>query len=434
MPAQPATRVNHSNRSNRSNRSNHSNREAGSVTTIFAVLLAGSVLLGMLAISADIGNIMWERRQVQNAADSSALALAQICALDTTECDTAVDVSGLGARSLQGLLDSNSNDGRSSFATAAGLSRGQCGRRAGTLPPCASAGNASNLGECPPLPTWLSASALLPYVETHTTTATAGGGTSLFTPFADVLTRRNNNVSVTACARASWGPPSGYSASVPVTISVCEWVFNTNSGADFVRVGPRGTTPGYGAGNPWPDASKERVILLHDPSTSDNCAYKGKDTDGGFGYLDPTGSGCSVHVDSANPWAEISTGNSAPSGCTGVFAGLVGRVIALPVFDCITKSGTIPSGSPAAGQDCTGAAGGGAKTWYHIKGWAKFYLSGYRIGGSDTAASVRSHTVPCGNPQRCLSGWFLKGTLDASSITAPGGDGDLGTYAILPAG
>lgn len=62
-------------------------RERGGVAVIVAVLLAGGVLIGMLALSVDVGQIMYERRQLQNGADATSLALAQRCAANEADCD-----------------------------------------------------------------------------------------------------------------------------------------------------------------------------------------------------------------------------------------------------------------------------------------------------------------------------------------------------------
>ena len=97
----------------------------------------------------------------------------------------------------------------------------------------------------------------------------------------------------------------------------------------------------------------------------------------------------------------------------------------------------MPSGG-IAGKDCTGAGAGGAQSYYHILGWAKFYLSGYKIGGSpDTERASRvSGTVPCSGPRRCISGWFVQGTLATATTMVPPTSGgvDLGTYGVVPLG
>ena len=75
--------------------------ERGAVGTIVGVLLAVGVVFGFLAISVDVGGLLWERRQLQNAADAAALSLA-------TECATGANCSTAG--NLQAFVDENSND------------------------------------------------------------------------------------------------------------------------------------------------------------------------------------------------------------------------------------------------------------------------------------------------------------------------------------
>ena len=77
------------------------------------------------------------------------------------------------------------------------------------------------------------------------------------------------------------------------------------------------------------------------------------------------------------------------------------------------------------------------QSYYHILGWAKFYLSGYKIGGApDTERTARAaNVVPCSGAVRCLSGWFVKGTLtSAPSVLPPGSGPNLGAYAVVPLG
>lgn len=114
----------------------------------------------------------------------------------------------------------------------------------------------------------------------------------------------------------------------------------------------------------------------------------------------------------------------------------MGTVIALPVFDCFVRSGSAPTGPPPTTSGaCTD--GGGSKTWDHIAGWAKFYLSGYDLPGLKHKSVLPGGLKSCpgGGSSKCIFGWFLKGTLDdATSIVAPGGTNDFGTYQVLPAG
>jgi hypothetical protein len=82
------------------------------------------------------------------------------------------------------------------------------------------------------------------------------------------------------------------------------------------------------------------------------------------------------------------------------------------------------------------ASGAGSNTWYHISGWAKFYLSGYKTGGSTQAASLVSGSVPCTGGDRCISGWFLEGVLRDAPVAGPptSGQNQYGTFAVAAAG
>ncbi len=405
----------------------HRQAERGAAATIVAVLLGGGVVMGFAALSMDVGNLMWERRQLQNGADASALAMARNCAIDPTKC---VASSALNGANLATLNDANAKDTQNGFDPV--YVNGLCGR-ANLLPAC-SAGNTADLKACPALPASMAANANIPYVEVHTQTRRAGASI-LPTWLFKTLTGGSTGTTVKACARAAYGQPGTTVASAPITFSMCEWRQNTASGLSYVTNDPAGV-PGYGAAPlpPWPAAAttpatpgREIIITLqggpHSPSPCYN--WQGHDVPGGFGYL--TANGCNATVQQDN-WIKVDTGNSSPCD----LAPFVGRVIYLPVFDCTINSGSTPSGPPPA--VCN--AGNGANTWYHISGWAKFYLSGYKTGGSQQAASLVSGNVPCNGGDRCISGWFLEGVLRDAPVAGPAtpGSPNYGGYAVQPAG
>jgi hypothetical protein len=416
-----------------------SRNERGAVGTIVAALLALGVLLGFLALSVDVGTLMVERRQLQNGADAGALALADACARNPSACTS----PATARTNIDPLVDANASD-------AAGHDvDGVCGRAAGGLPECA-AGSAARLSQCPQLPSVLESNPAIPFVEVRTSSRSADGGF-----VRNVFARANptgdpsSSATVRACARAAWGRPGQASATTPITISACEWQTYTSGGTLWVADPPVGAWPGYGgAGQPaYPPGAttpntpgRELVISLHDPAKPP-CSFRGKDTAGGFGYLDPT-STCSTTVtvvDGVNQWAQIDTGSSATTTCRDFLANVWanGPVLDIPVFDCIVRSTSGPPSGGIAGLPCTGAGAGGAQSYYHILGWAKFYLSGYKIGGgpSTERASRVSGSVPCSGANRCLSGWFVKGTLSqAATIVPPTPGVDLGVYAVVPAG
>jgi hypothetical protein len=395
--------------------------ERGASATIVAVLFGGGVLLGASALSMDVGSIMWERRQLQNGADAATMALAQACGRDAAAC-----VPGTLAAQAA-LTDANATDHAIAFDTSV-YPNGVCGRGVAGLPECAAP--SGTLLDCPALPPSIPGS--VPFVQVYTSTETASGSGVL--PPIVAQSFGYGGTTVKACARAAWGAPGPYATTVPMTFSVCEWEYNTGSGSDYYDA-PVGATPGYGStGQPaWPAAAKERTLFLQDHGTTTPCNYFSyHDVPGGFGYLEEDA--CHALVTTGG-WVQVKTGASPPSGCD--IAALRGHVVDIPMFDCTYRS---VSGAPtmtpdqlrALGATCT--EGTGNNTYYHVKGWAKFFVSGYRLTGGQTANSYVTGAAPCSGGDRCLSGWFVEGVLrDATSITGGSGTG-FGSYVVLPAG
>ena len=58
--------------------------ERGAVAMIVAMLFGFGVMIGLAALTVDVGNINADRRQLQNGADAVALAVAQQCVKDGT--------------------------------------------------------------------------------------------------------------------------------------------------------------------------------------------------------------------------------------------------------------------------------------------------------------------------------------------------------------
>ena len=113
----------------------------------------------------------------------------------------------------------------------------------------------------------------------------------------------------------------------------------------------------------------------------------GSDLPGGFGWLNSNQ--CRALVDE-NSWVDDDTGVSINGDCKDVIAGLVGKVIYLPIFDQT--------------NDLTGSNGA-----YHIPQFVAFYLSGYNLPAAkpnhvDSAVGVgsaRATTSACtaGSPK-----------------------------------
>lgn len=78
-------------------------RERGAVSVIVAILLV--TLLGFVAIAVDVGNIHSEHAQLQNGADSAAIAVAQKCAKDASASDCSTTSALAGSLANQNALD-----------------------------------------------------------------------------------------------------------------------------------------------------------------------------------------------------------------------------------------------------------------------------------------------------------------------------------------
>lgn len=412
--------------------------ERGAVASIVAMLLGFGVVLGFAAVSIDVGSLMWERRQVQNGADAAALSMAKTCAVDPGSC-----VAGGGDQPLLDTLNNNNAKDLAGGFDSSSYPSGLCGR-ANSLPGCA--GSTGALADCPQLPASVAANASVPYVEAHTQTKAVNGTSILPTWLVRTLAGGSTGETVRACARAAYGSPGPTAASAPITFSMCEWRQNTNSGNDYYQYDPTSVPGGYFVrpGNPpsqppWPLAAttpatpgQEIIITLqggpHSPLPCPN--WQGHDVAGGFGYIEASGCASTIGQDS---WIKIDTGNSTACDLSQYWK----RVVYLPVFDCVMRSLTAPSGAPPTSPADVCNYGTGNNTYYHIAGWAKFYLSGYRVGGSDEKASPASGSVPCSGGDRCISGWFLEGVLRDAPVAGPPpppGSPGFGTYAIQPAG
>jgi hypothetical protein len=371
--------------------------DAGAVAVLVVILLAGGVLMGMAALTIDVGSLYGERRQLQNSADAGALSLAQDCAAQAAACDTS-------GTSIAGLVNSNdTSDGTSAIA-------GICIRRGSVSAGACAAGG--GLADCLPAPAGLDH-----YVEVRTSTRTSSGGTLLPPVFAQAIVDGYSGTNVGACSRVAWGGPAGLSSAIPLTISNCEFQHYVGDPPNFAPPPPYPPT----AGASWPDASYEHVIFFHDTTNAlaGSCPAGPAGSDdpisGGFGWLESTS--CVVSSDVAD-WFDDSPGTSPGSDCRAAdFAGSYGQLVDIPIYD-----GT------------NGLNGANGK--YHIKGYAAFVLTGYYLGGSYKKQSLMTGDFPCGRTpttgdERCISGFF---TQDLSPTSGTIGGPSMGVTVIQMAG
>ena len=406
--------------------SNPGSGERGAVAMLVAILVGGGVLLGCAALTIDVGALALERRVLQNGADAAVLALAQQCANHSAACTNDVNT----ALSLTSLAGQNADDGLTDLDATAPIC---ASANVTTMPTCVEP-TAPALTDCPAVPS-LPTGARWVEVRTQTRTSDASRPSILPPYFAQYLAGGHyQGATVRSCARAAWGPASIPSAVVPIAISLCEWEANTGGtagGTGTYYPVPTGLAPGYGgSGQPvWPPAAQERVVSLQNTSAATTCpSFNGHQAPGGFSWIkDPsTGtSGCNVSVGN-NTWVQTDTGNNTECNLDSNWK----KPIYLPVFDCMTDASSAPPGPPTETTNCQ--TGNGSNLWYHVVGFASFYLSGFSLSG-DRQRSPVTLDYPCTGGSRCLSGWFTKSLVQADQING-GTTQDLGLRTVIAAG
>lgn len=411
-------------------------RERGA-TAVVTIILLVPVLFGAAALSIDVGNLLAERRQVQNGADAAAMVAARACLKSGTGCPAPSTLSPIAGK--------NANDG---VTDAVGLCGNPDNLPTG-LPACPTT---TGVVDCP-APT--ARQKTFPYVEVRTQTHTTAGATALTNKFARMLVGGSPDTPVGACARVGWGAPSGGKSGAPITISGCDWMHASGGnagggGGSYLPMPDYTTYPSGGYGGTgtqkWPAAPAapptqnpggEVVLLIqnppggHTPPTS--CpTWQGHALPGGFGLLESvSGQPCTLKEYNFN-WMHTDTGNQ--TSCD--LSSLVGKVISLPVFDCTDDGLPGVAGIPPAGN-ATCDQGNGSNAWFHRQGYAYFYLSGYSVttagGVPNKVKSVNPNfnSFPCSSSESCISGWFVQGELKDAPLGDPlGGAGDFGTYTF----
>ncbi|NYJ74294.1 pilus assembly protein TadG-related protein [Allobranchiibius huperziae] len=283
-------------------------QERGAVSVVVALLMVP--LLGFAALSIDIAGMWSEQQQLQSGADAGALAVAQDCARNN--CQTP-------SQTVQTMATANVNDGLATATVTPGVT------------PTSGQVTVSNAG-------------VRHYL------------------FAEVL--GHSQATITTTATAGWGSPTGGTAALPLTFSICE--FNAQTGGGL----PSGTTT--------------RVIYFT-KSSGTNCTGPSHNAvPGGFGWVTPDSGTCSA-TSSTSSMLSSSTGSSVPGGCTAAnIAAQQGQVVLLPIFDQ--------------------ASGNGANASYHVYGYAAFRLVGYNFKSKYTF-----NASECLKPNvDCIKGYFLQ--------------------------
>ena len=338
-------------------------RDERGVVGVLVGLLIGTVLVGLGALVIDVGQLYRERSQLQNGADAAAIAVAKSCVVSTCTASSALTtaVAYAGANAQGGV---------------AGVPQ-VCG--SGSLGTCPTSSGA--MTDCPAAP-----AAGTNYVDVHTATATAGGGTVVTPVFAKALLGNQNytGTQVLACSQAEWGGPTSANT-IAFAISACDWDAATAQGATYAPPPPA-----------IPPASVDRVLMVHTSTSSGSgCSTEpaGSDAPGNFGWTDDPTSTCTISVSggtfTGNP------GASASNACKAALASAWSSrsVVYIGVYTTIT--------------------GTGANSVYTLKGFAAFVVTGYHLPGA-SASDWLNPANDCSGSNKCINGYFTQGLIPST--------------------
>jgi Flp pilus assembly protein TadG len=346
--------------------------ESGATAVIVAILL--TVLVGITAFVVDIGDVLWERRMLQNSADAAALAVAIDCAQG--DC-----------------LDYQ--------ATASAYAEDNNFRGAHVVSVVGSD------GVSPPTPEGLE-------VTVTTSTGDSSGEGRLRQWFAGVL-GQDEGLATGAAATAVWGAVSMADSALPLTISMCDWEDALGFPFDPDNLSPLTGLPTVAelpAGDYF-GKTKGVTIQFHNTGDPDDCEAKpGHDADGdgklpaGWGWLgEDEVVDCAIKNVSAEEdgsfWAYKDPGNNPNKACLDA---ALGKAVVVPVFIDFLK--------------------GNPRDQYRLYAPAAFYLTGYRFPGMVAPSTALR---PCNPPDTCISGHFV---LKTEAGKVPTGDIDLGVKSV----
>jgi Flp pilus assembly protein TadG len=248
--------------------------DRGAVAVMTAVVMS-FVLLAVSALAIDAGALFVEKRELQNAADSAALAIAENCSRRPATC-TQANADATAATMAAG----NADDGLSDATVT--LEAGKVTVVTSTRTPSGTV-----------MPAWFSG--------------------------------RSDNGRVRARSVVTWGSLGAYTG-VAMTISACEWQAATSGGYPVYPPDP-------------PASSERIVMLHTTSGISTCAAGpSGADTPGGFGWLDHNSScvsGSTTGVLHGDPGSGIPAECKDPLAA----AWAAKKPVYVPVYVQVTGSG-----------------------------------------------------------------------------------------------
>jgi Flp pilus assembly protein TadG len=352
--------------------------ERGAAAIIVSIFVATGVLIGLLAMTVDVGALFNERRLLQNGADTASVAVATACAKKTSDCTSSV------ASNTSAKLFANLNAGTdqvSGISEICGYSNG-----AAALSTCKTAGGAT---------TWdCQANTKYPsYARVRTLTQASDGTNTLPTIFARALTPNTTSTTVHACAQAAWGAPGSAGILFPLALSACDFKMDSNATIfnfkDNFKPGQGRScsiTDANGVSHTYRDTVTGSIYLQIPGDNEDNEDNEDNGDNGDNGD-------CSTPKDiTVNSWVSRETNivQLCSSRYATVLESLLNKVLAIPVFDKLSNSGI------------------GSSLQVHIDSFVAFTFKGYKLKGNRLGGIAPAGGWPstCKSNQECFFGTF----------------------------
>lgn len=351
--------------------------DRGAIMVWFALSIV--TLIGSGALVIDVGALYHERRQLQNGADSAALAVAIDCA--KSQC---VNVQS----TAQSYANANAVDGATKVDTV-------CGKGPG-LTACAT----------PP-----AGSATAPYFVQVATSTNNPSNTKhpdqVKFQLAPLLNAAQVGSTVRARTTVGWGT-LGASNIVPITISLCAFQRSGGTvGADGSLTFPR----------------TQVTIIFYDPTkpstdqVAGNCLGPGGQTvPGGFSWLQPNAP-CQANIVLRQGGVQVpgDPGKSGEQTCKTLFetwaAVANSSTIIIPLFDQATLNGN--------------------NSLYRVIGLASFDICGYRFPSYPSQTTECRTTCSGPNNVGYLCGYFQPAVLPEGTMIS---GSDYGTRVMKVVG
>lgn len=377
--------------------------DRGSFSVIFAVLLGGGVLIGVVALAFDSGQIVLERGVQRTASEAGAIAVAQRCAekisTGTNECS-----NSSSARSFAEVLAKlNSPDGFTNALSACGQTKDwvaggftnsltACGPLAGSVYLCKTV-DETKYGR---------------YVRIFTGTQDSRAADGQIHPLSREIVGSSNGYALKGCAQAAWGKAAAAPVTMPIALPLGNYLDQTGVVVTELVTG--------GGWYSCTADTTDSVPACSTISTVDG-PYTPNQLPRGFGFIetpDPTCKSLTQNV--VKVPADIVRTNTPALLCGGAagFEYFLGKEVFIPVMVSV-KNGSAPG-----------------NFIFRVETFYRFKVRGLKITATKRGEDPGWDSIAAckGGSTSCVYGDFRRGVVPGQGISQDPNIPNLGVQAV----